>query len=136
MAKYKPSVIRKCENCDKDFRVFQNLLDKGKGRFCSRKCYCSQRDQSGKNNPNWRENSKPRKQINAEQRERHPEKYAARLEFRKAVMRGDIIRQPCEKCGKEKTEGHHSDYSKPLDVIWLCKKHHTEIHNDINEARK
>lgn len=29
-------------------------------------------------------------------------------------------------CGNEKVEAHHEDYTKPLDIIWLCKKHHAE----------
>lgn len=35
-----------------------------------------------------------------------------------------LIKLPCIKCGKKKVEAHHEDYSKPLEVLWLCKKHH------------
>jgi hypothetical protein len=45
-----------------------------------------------------------------------------------AVNNGSLIKTPCVKCGDVKSEGHHEDYSKPLEVIWLCKKHHLEIH--------
>lgn len=40
---------------------------------------------------------------------------------------GKITRKPCQVCGNPKSEAHHHDYSKPLDVIWLCFKHHREI---------
>ncbi len=28
---------------------------------------------------------------------------------------------------KNPTEKHHSDYSKPKEIVWVCKKHHTEL---------
>ena len=45
-----------------------------------------------------------------------------------AIERGDLIKLPCAKCGEKKVEGHHSDYNKPLKVVWLCQKHHREAH--------
>jgi len=45
-----------------------------------------------------------------------------------AMKRGNIIKKPCVVCNDLKSNGHHEDYSKPLDVIWLCNKHHYEHH--------
>lgn len=42
----------------------------------------------------------------------------------KAIKNGELVRKPCVVCGNEISEIHHEDYSKPLDVIWLCDKHH------------
>lgn len=44
---------------------------------------------------------------------------------------GRVIRMPCEICGNKKSHGHHEDYSKPLDVIWLCSIHHGERHRKV-----
>lgn len=58
-----------------------------------------------------------------------PNKTKARLMVRYAINEGKLIRLPCEKCGeKEGIHAHHPDYSKPLDVLWLCPKHHKEWH--------
>lgn len=44
------------------------------------------------------------------------------------VNRGKIVKTPCVKCGNEKSEAHHEDYSKPLEVTWLCRACHLEHH--------
>ena len=37
-------------------------------------------------------------------------------------------RFPCMVVGCEEIgERHHHDYGNPLDIIWLCKKHHSEL---------
>lgn len=43
-------------------------------------------------------------------------------------MRGGLIPQPCEKCDSENVEKHHEDYDKPLDVKWLCRPCHLDLH--------
>ena len=45
-----------------------------------------------------------------------------------AIRDGRLVREPCEVCGAEKSDAHHDDYSQPLAVRWLCRKHHGEQH--------
>ena len=52
-----------------------------------------------------------------------------------AIRKGKLTRQPCEECGAEKTEAHHDDYAKPLEVRWLCRSHHRQWHVDNGEAK-
>jgi len=43
------------------------------------------------------------------------------------LRRGKIQKRPCFICGNPKSEMHHDDYYKPLNVTWVCKKHHFEL---------
>ncbi len=65
-----------------------------------------------------------------ERRKDTPEIFAARDRLKKAVKRGQVERAThCQRCGMEAfTEGHHEDYSSPLDVIWLCVGCHRRHH--------
>lgn len=60
--------------------------------------------------------------------ENNPEKYKAHQLVRKAILNGELSPRPCEKCGAEKTSAHHDDYTKPLEVRWLCHSCHMELH--------
>jgi hypothetical protein len=66
-----------------------------------------------------------------ERRIREAEKFKARNRLQMALRYGKIIRQPCEKCGAVKVHGHHDDYTKPLDVRWLCQTHHAQHHRRV-----
>lgn len=60
---------------------------------------------------------------------RNPEKRRAHEILNRAVRRGEVSRQPCEVCGATATvDGHHEDYSRPLEVTWLCRTHHKRRH--------
>lgn len=65
---------------------------------------------------------------------RNPIKRFALTELYKALMRGDVKKLPCCVCEKPKSEAHHEDYTKPLDVIWYCKKHHMDRHKEMRDA--
>lgn len=55
-------------------------------------------------------------------------KRAAQKKVRNAIDAGRIKRQPCEVCGSKRSHAHHHDYSKPLEVKWLCAIHHFASH--------
>lgn len=57
---------------------------------------------------------------------RNPLKVKAYRAVYVAVRNGSLKKKPCKKCGAIKAEAHHTDYSKPLKVVWLCKQHHVE----------
>ena len=57
------------------------------------------------------------------------EKHYAREQVAYALKTGKLVKGPCEICGTTKqVEGHHEDYSKPLDVNWLCMPDHKKWH--------
>ena len=61
-------------------------------------------------------------------KQRYPEKRAAHKAVEKALRAGTLAKQPCSVCGSTKSESHHEDYSRPLDVIWFCRQHHAAHH--------
>ncbi len=54
----------------------------------------------------------------------------ARTKVQRAIAAGELVRGPCE-IGDDcfgAIEAHHDDYSKPLEVRWICKSHHMRMH--------
>lgn len=50
----------------------------------------------------------------------------------RAVKLGVLTRAPCAICGTtDRVEAHHTDYTKPLDVTWLCYLHHRHAHGQL-----
>lgn len=58
-------------------------------------------------------------------------KLLARWNAKTAIRSGRLVRQPCEVCGDDQVDAHHDDYDKPLDVRWLCRKHHRAAHRPM-----
>lgn len=82
------------------------------------------------NDASHRQASNKARSLRRKPYKRDPVKNKARLALAHAVQRGEIIRpSACEKCGTTcQPHGHHEDYSKPLDVQWLCKDCHAKVH--------
>jgi hypothetical protein len=67
-------------------------------------------------------------------RRRFPRKAKARSVVSHALRDGKIARPAhCEGCGKRrKTQAHHEDYAKPLEIVWLCRPCHLTRHEALN----
>lgn len=63
-------------------------------------------------------------------------KYLARNMVNNAIRDGRIEKQPCAVCGSLLVEAHHEDYLDPLNVVWLCRKHHLERHGKIFDRKR
>jgi len=56
---------------------------------------------------------------------------------RDALNRGELIKLPCHICDDPKVDAHHESYlpEHKLDVLWLCKKHHSERHYELKTGK-
>ena len=87
----------------------------------------------------YRENHKEEAYLRGKRwREENPEKYKEKdkryykkntEKIKARIATRNLIKQPCEVCNSTKNiHAHHEDYAKPLDVIWLCRTHHDDLH--------
>jgi hypothetical protein len=66
-------------------------------------------------------------------REERPYAYRARYAVTNAVRDGRLKKpDSCERCGTYgRIHGHHEDYAKPLEVVWLCAACHKARHREL-----
>jgi len=53
-----------------------------------------------------------------------------------AVKYDVIKKESCVVCGSLKSVGHHPNYGKLLEVIWLCQSHRVKEHKELGWGRK
>ena len=110
-----------------------------------RECFSKyNRERYLKNPDKFRENTRknhaehPDRELKSRLRtyEKKPGKVEARRIVEVAIRAGELEKPDyCQGCGCHKSEhrieAHHSDYSKPLSVIWLC----TPCHRRMDQMR-
>lgn len=84
---------------------------------------------------NYAQTEGGRQRSNAAKRaytKRNPEKRAAHIALDNATRSGKVWKSPCcmaPGCfSQDRLHAHHSDYEKPLSVVWLCNSCHKELH--------
>jgi len=81
------------------------------------------------------ENPKPFLEKEKRYRSKNLFKIRARVKVYDHIKQGKISRPDvCSRCGRVgKIEAHHADYSKPLDILWVCRPCHYKVHETIDE---
>ena len=116
---------RVCKSCTKKRVSEYQKTEKGKQvkRQAAKNYYATEAGRQAQARSDKRYKAKPTTQ----------KKVRAKEAIKRAVRRGDIVRQPCEICGSTAV-AHHDDYDKPLDVRWLCPSHHKQWHTEHGEG--
>lgn len=109
--------VNKCKECNKK-DVIENRKDKIE--------YYREYD--------IRRGSRKTSEDTKKYREQNPKKYAAHIKVGNALRDGKLFKQPCEVCGDVNVHGHHCDYDKSLEVMWLCAEHHSQWHSENGEG--
>lgn len=92
----------------------------------------------GPNHPNWKGGAKAssaRYNATTRKTEAHRVKTRARLAVREALRDGRLVRGACEVCGSANAQAHHDDYTKRLQVRWLCAFHHNRHHTEERKKK-
>lgn len=64
----------------------------------------------------------------------HKDRQNARMAVNYWIKKGTIVRpKVCPSCNKrKKTEAHHHDYTKPLEVTFMCRQCHRQEHRKLS----
>ena len=141
--------MKRCCRCkeEKDLKEFNNDKSAKDGlqyvcRICQNQCqkqyYQRNRENSKERMKQYQQRNREKINQNKKQRyHRNPEKDKARSMLNRAVKSGKIHKPLyCSSCeGDKHLEAHHTDYSKPLEVLWLCRSCHVELHRGLRNKQ-
>ena len=127
-------VTRVCTQCSAEFNKSPAAIARGEGRFCSNDCrkeYLRIHPRLGENAPVWKGgvHKENRAKKSRSYWRDNTEKARAHDAVKRALKAGKLQKGPCRYCQTTHfVQAHHEDYTKPLDVIWLCPACHSWYH--------
>jgi len=120
-----------CSICGKKmYRINQKKNTKCKECYVKRNKVKVSRESREKQKTKDNYNRGNRTEQSKRYRKKHHEKFVAHGIVSRAKQKGILIKPKyCAMCGIETSEleAHHDDYSKPLEVQWICRKCHRKI---------
>lgn len=117
----KDGLNSRCRSCQKG--QWERFYDENKGTLSSKR-------KPAKKTEKWR--AKMRRAARRRY-EKFPKQIKAKRSVQTAIENGTLVRGECEWSSGEcngRIEGHHCDYNKPLEVMWLCIFHHKKWHKE------
>ena len=137
--------MKKCFKCKKEKSLSEFYKHSKMSDGCVNKCKeCTKNDSTTHRNKNLEKiraydkarakipkRIKANLEINRAWRAEDSRRQVAHSAVSRAIRNGALVRQPCTRCGEEKSLAHHEDYDKPLEVMWLCQPCHKQRHKEL-----
>lgn len=118
-----------CKACHKIRKALHYQKNKKRILGKSKLYYMENRDHKIKLARKWVKNNPIKRKLNLEKyKSANKHKIKMRSILNKALLKGTVVKSSCVICGNKKVEAHHDDYTKPLDIKWLCRSHHGAWH--------
>lgn len=118
-----------CKQCDRDYyHANRNTV-----RDAQAKYHADHREElKKKKRKHYRANREEILSVAKQKYAANKVAFTARNAAGYAIRAGKLIQGACENCGSTKyINAHHDDYSKPLEVRWLCRSCHKRFHGDL-----
>jgi len=125
--------LNKCSECVKDrVKKHRNANIEKARQYDKKRANLPHRVEARANYQKTEQGKISRKKATESYKKKYPLKYAAHVITRNYIRDGKLkVADSCSICKSTMlVQAHHDDYTKPLDVRWLCLKCHHLWHRE------
>ena len=124
---------RKCSFCKKEYELSVENFNRVKAKWFRGFSYRCRNCNKNQDKEKVHKLYIKRRKYHLDYQKKYKEKYRERIKatniIKVLIEQKKITPQKCEVCGDKKADAHHPDYSKPLEIVWLCRSHHRKTHH-------